>query len=71
MPFWLILTGAGLSGAYLGTVADDFTDWWGGGKFQHPASGNQSGEINWTKVALYAGMGLALVWGARKAGVIK
>ena len=71
MPIWLLLSGAGLSGAYIATQIDDFSEWWNGEKIYHAASAGSDGQINPTKIFIYAAGAIALVWGAKKAGLLK
>ena len=71
MPVWLVYAAFASGGAYLGSTLNDIGDWWNGRTNLHAASTSTNSDPSWFTIGLYAAGGLALIWGARKAGLLK
>ena len=59
---------------YLGAKIDDLAEWWNGEKTSPKTTDESVFDtlgVSPVQVFVFAAMGLALVWGARKAGVLK
>lgn len=62
VPILYGLVTAGI-GAFIGAQVDD--------KLEPPIGVPATQNISFSKIALYSGTALVLVWGARKAGLLK
>lgn len=64
MPLLLLYSAIGLTGALIGSTINNFTT------PTTPAAG-VADDVNVPRLMLYAAGGIALVWGAKKAGLLK